>query len=50
VISGAHQGTEMQTYFILQVWVNTGLGDQGTVKEGVFQLGMLKKFQDSVIL
>lgn len=26
----------------------TGLGDQGTVKEGVFQLGMLKKFQDNV--
>ena len=48
VISGAHQVAEMQTYFILQAGVNTGLGDQGTVKEGVFQLGMLKKFQDSV--
>ena len=34
VISGGHQVAEIQTYFILQVGVNTGLGDQAIQKRG----------------
>jgi hypothetical protein len=48
LISNAHQVAEFQTYCIINAGVNAGLGDEGMVRQHVFQKKMLTKFTENI--
>jgi hypothetical protein len=48
LISNAHQVAEFQTYCIMNAGVNAGLGDQGMVRQHVFEKKLLTKFTENI--